>query len=90
MSSTIPQEAGKCIKCGNTIYIGLTHSCTTAVNALRTVEPAPEVGELVRRLPEIVIVCRALTDPENQPHQWIGDSDKLTMTLVDIFARMAR
>ena len=33
MSSTVPTECGKCLKCGNTIYIGLAHSCPTAVNA---------------------------------------------------------
>ena len=40
MSSTVPTECGKCWKCGNTIYIGLAHSCLTAVNGLRTAEPA--------------------------------------------------
>ena len=55
MSSTIPQEAGKCIKCGNTIYIGLAHSCSTAVNFPRAAEPAPEVTEEERKLAVLVL-----------------------------------
>ena len=32
MSNTVPTECGKCWKCGNTLYLGLTHTCSTAVN----------------------------------------------------------
>ena len=34
MSSTVPEECGKCIKCGNTLYMYLAHYCSTAVNPI--------------------------------------------------------
>ena len=45
---------------------------------------------LATPIPEIVIICGALTDPENQPHQWMNDRDRLVMELVDVFSRMQK
>lgn len=33
----------------------------------------------------LVEICQALCDPENQPHQWMGDVEGLESVIVDIF-----
>ena len=47
-NTAIPEECGKCIRCGNTVYMGLAHSCSTAVNlpAQRAEVVAPQRYDL--------------------------------------------
>ena len=47
-----------------------------------------ERGEAVTNA--ILAIVGAITDPENQPHQWMGARDKLFMLLFDHFNKIIR
>lgn len=43
--------------------------------------------ELYKLFPTIRSICQAVTEPDNQPHQWTGSPDELYMYILQGLAR---